>query len=370
MDDSSGSTARSSSRTGPGAAADTALRIAPSDAEDAGGQAVSVLYIAGFGRSGSTLLDRLLGSDSMLHSGGEIGGIWSQGLVADRLCSCGVRFSCCKFWQAVGAKSFSSLRPHEITAIAQYTQDTFPVRRMWRIISRRTRQGVINSAPHEFWNVTERLYRAIREESARQVVVDSSKLATYLAMLAQLDAIDVHIVHLVRDPRAVAHSWMRPQVADPDGRTTMPRFGGLKSAILWIIMNSVVEWLAWQMGLPYVRIRYEDLVRDPRRITDQIQAVPLTNGELHIREPRPIENDNACFSMTHSISGNPMRFQQGHVPIVEDVEWKTGPRARRIAVALITLPLRWRYGYRERPWRPWRRIPASGSALSRSGIEQ
>ena len=45
-----------------------------SDEKNVERQPVKVLYIAGFGRSGSTLLDRLLGGASRLHSGGEIGG--------------------------------------------------------------------------------------------------------------------------------------------------------------------------------------------------------------------------------------------------------------------------------------------------------
>jgi len=322
------------------------LAPSPIQKENVDGQPVKVLYIAGFGRSGSTLLDRLLGSASRLHCGGEIGGFWIQGLINDRLCSCGVRFSCCPFWQAVGSRSFSSLQVQEINAITQYIRRAFPVQQMWRILIRKPRRRLFMSAPADFWKTTESLYTAIRDVSGQQVVVDSSKLVTYFVMLAQLSSVDVHIVHLVRDPRAVAHSWLKPQVSDPDGRSTMPRFGAVKSALLWMIMNGAVEWVARRMGLPYVRVRYEDLVKDPARVVGQLRSRVLRDAEVDLEEARILGEKNIDLKASHSISGNPMRFQQGHIPIVEDAAWKCGSRRRRMIVTVLTFPLRWRYGYR------------------------
>jgi hypothetical protein len=305
-----------------------------------------VLFIAGFGRSGSTLLDRLLGSTTGFHSGGELGGVWSQGLVADRLCSCGVRFSSCPFWQAVGSDSFSSLRADDVAAIADYLFSIFPARKMWRILSRRGRRDMVSSAPPGFFDVMARLYQGVQDLSTCQAIVDSSKLATYLLLLAQISSVNVHVVHLVRDPRAVAHSWLRPLVADPDGRSSMPRFGAVKSAVLWLIMNAAVEWIAWRMGLSYVRVRYEDLVKDPARIVGQLRAEVLRDTELEVEETGHLDIEDIDLGLVHSISGNPMRFRQGRMPIVEDADWKAGPRGRRAIVAAITFPLRWRYGYR------------------------
>jgi Sulfotransferase family len=319
----------------------------PSPSGTSGGdQSVKVLYIAGLGRSGSTLLDRLLGSASRIHSGGEIGGLWQQGLVDDRLCSCGVRFSCCPFWQAVGSRSFSSLRAQQIDTILRYTRSVFPARQMWRVIFGRTRRSLLMSAPAEFWDMTGSLYTAIRDVSRGQVVVDSSKLTTYLVMLAHLSSIDVHVVHLVRDPRAVAHSWLRPRVADPDGRTSMPRFGPVKSALLWMIMNGTVELFASRVGLPYVRVRYEDLVADPARIVGQLRSGVLGDAGLELEQDGRLEGEDINLNAFHSISGNPMRFLQGRMPIVEDAAWKRDSRSRRAIVEVITFPLRWRYGYR------------------------
>jgi hypothetical protein len=55
--------------------------------------ALTVLYIGGYGRSGSTVLDRVLGALPDAVSVGEIRSIWGAVLREDRLCACGQRFS-------------------------------------------------------------------------------------------------------------------------------------------------------------------------------------------------------------------------------------------------------------------------------------
>lgn len=337
--------------------------------EEAGGHVVPVLFIAGFGRSGSTLLDRLLGSTPGFHSGGELGGVWQQGLLKDRLCSCGARFSSCPFWQAVGNNSFSSLKGHEINAIVRYMRNISSAWEIWRILSRGTRRNLVISAPANFFDVTARIYQRMRDVNGQQVVVDSSKLAMYLVLLAQIPSVDLHVVHLVRDPRAVAHSWLRPRVTDPDGQTSMPQFGGIKSAVLWLIMNAAVEWTARRLDLSYVRVRYEDLVKDPVRIVGQLRSKVLRDAVLDLPATDHLDDLNIDLGVVHSISGNPMRFQQGHMPIVEDVGWKADPRGRRAIIVAITFPLLWRYGY---GWRPWKscgsgRKRSAGQAGSRAG---
>lgn len=312
------------------------------------GQPVPVLYIAGFGRSGSTLLDRLLGSTPGIHSGGELGGVWPLGLVDDRLCSCGTRFSCCSFWRAVGSNSFSSLRVHEIDAIVRYLHKVLPTRKVWRIFSRRGIENLVSSAPANFLDITARLYQGVRDVSSEQVVVDSSKLATYLVLLAQVPSVSVRVVHLVRDPRAVAHSWRRPRVTDPDGRTSMPRFGAVKSAVVWLILNVAAERAARRLNLPYLRVRYEDLVEDPAGVVGQLRSAVLGEEGADLGEAGQRDDEGIDLSVVHSISGNPLRFRQGRTPVVEDADWKAGPRSRKAIVAALTFPLRWRYGYRGR----------------------
>lgn len=45
---------------------------------------VKVLYIAGWGRSGSTILDNVLGQVEGFFSGGELSYLWERGLSENR----------------------------------------------------------------------------------------------------------------------------------------------------------------------------------------------------------------------------------------------------------------------------------------------
>ena len=59
-----------------------------------------VLYIAGSGRSGSTILDNILGQIEGFFPVGEFVYVWNR-LANDGICSCGSRFRACELWGPV-----------------------------------------------------------------------------------------------------------------------------------------------------------------------------------------------------------------------------------------------------------------------------
>ena len=65
-----------------------------------------VLFIGGWGRCGSTLLDMMLGQVSNVVSAGELREIWLRGCVENRPCGCGAPFWDCSFWRDVGEHAF------------------------------------------------------------------------------------------------------------------------------------------------------------------------------------------------------------------------------------------------------------------------
>ena len=70
------------------------------------GERVKVLYIAGSGRSGSTILDRILGQLDGFFSVGELCNLWDRGLLAHRKCGCGVPVDQCPTWTGILATGF------------------------------------------------------------------------------------------------------------------------------------------------------------------------------------------------------------------------------------------------------------------------
>ncbi len=51
---------------------------------------IPLLYIGGVGRSGSTLVERVLNEAPEVHAMGETHHLWERGITADQLCGCGI----------------------------------------------------------------------------------------------------------------------------------------------------------------------------------------------------------------------------------------------------------------------------------------
>jgi hypothetical protein len=177
------------------------------------------------------------------------------------------------------------------------------------------------------------------------VIIDSSKHASYALMLARVPAIDLRVLHVVRDSRAVAHAWTK-KIARPEaGGTPMPVYGPAKAAMLWDVQNTVIEQMRRQH--PYLRVRYEDFVEAPK---DALLAAARFAG---IDDGASIldflDGDVLQVNPSHTVAGNPMRFASGQIAIKSDQSWRGEmPNNRQRFVSALTLPLQRHYGYDSR----------------------
>ncbi|MFD0886208.1 sulfotransferase, partial [Streptosporangium algeriense] len=65
-----------------------------------------VVFLGGLGRSGTTLLERLLGEVPGVTPLGEVAHLWTRGVLANEDCGCGKPFGACPFWREVGTRAF------------------------------------------------------------------------------------------------------------------------------------------------------------------------------------------------------------------------------------------------------------------------
>ncbi|WGF89053.1 sulfotransferase [Marinivivus vitaminiproducens] len=300
----------------------------------------TVVAIAGTGRSGSTLLDRLLGGFGPCVSCGEVEYLWQRGLLNGERCGCGRPAHECPFWRSVLELAFGPARPQALASAALEFLE--PVNRNRHI--RTLLRGGLRSerqAVSALWLTP--LYRAIAQTSGSDVVVDSSKHPSYVTLLALTEGLDVRLLHIVRDARAVSHAWSRPKARPEigDGTTLMPRFSMLKSTTDWLSYNAYFERLGQRLGEDrYLRVRYEDLAQQPWRTLERVRTwLGLEHG--------PLSGGSFDLPAGHTVSGNPMRFQTGPLDIRPDEAWQRemSPLAR-LSVGLMTYPLQRRYGYR------------------------
>lgn len=316
------------------------VELAPERSSEPGARRpLKVLYVAGAGRSGSTLLDGILGQLDGFFSAGELRYLWERGLQEGRLCGCGVPVGACAIWRAVLDEAFGP-GGVDAPAAAELQRQATRVRRAPAMIAA-SRLG--RSRPGGLGAVLGPLYQAIGSRTDCRVLVDSSKLPCYGALLAALPGVELYVLHLVRDPRATAWSWLRcKRLTDTPTPRLMQRQPPGKSAAMWMVWNLVAA-LLWSGRPRYLRLRYEDLVRRPE---EAVRRVAELVGESPSALPFPVPG-MVQIAPTHSVAGNPGRLETGEIALRLDDEWSSRLRPRhKLVVTLATWPLLLHYRYR------------------------
>jgi hypothetical protein len=302
---------------------------------------MKVLYIAGTGRSGSTLLNRILGQLDGFFAGGELDNLWRRGMLADRKCGCGLPFSGCPTWTAILERAFGGSGGVDPRWMADRNGEHTSPRRVPATLARGVRPAGPDTAAYR--EALQRLYQAVQQETGCRVIVDASKSPLYAEQLRTLPGVDLYLLHLVRDPRATAHSFQRrKRLPDFGDERLMQRQPPLVSARRWALWQAVTELLWRDRPDRYLRIYYEDFVRAPRPAARRItELVNEAAAELPF-----LSDATVRLRPTHSVSGNPDRFTTGSVEVRADDEWmRLLPRTDRMLVTAMTLPLLLHYRY-------------------------
>jgi sulfotransferase family protein len=301
----------------------------------------TLVYVGGYGRSGSTLIGRVLGEPANAICIGETRYLLSRGLLQDVECGCGSAFSACRFWAEIGDAAFGGWDRAEAGRLLEIDRAVASLRTLplhWAPSLR----PQFSRAVGEYAAWLTRLYAAMRLVSGADVVIDTSKEPQFASILTRIDGLDLRFVHLVRDSRAVAYSWLRKKrMPSPIGEEAfMPRFPAADTAPKWVIWN--LAFHALSRRYPYARVNYEDFVGSPRAALTRIGGVTGA--------PEPPESAVAATKVSlgdhHIFSGNPMRAQSGWIELRCDDEWQFRQPARQfVGVTAATWPLLRRYGY-------------------------
>lgn len=305
-----------------------------------------VLFLGGMGRSGTTLVERLLAELPGVCGLGEVVHLWQRDIRDDERCGCGTRFSGCAFWTAVGEHAFGGWRNLDVRRVLQLRDTVERTRHIPRLAAAalppRQRRAV-----EEYAGYYAAVYSAAAEVSGARVLVDSSKHGALAHCLRWSPDIDLRVVQVVRDARAVAYSWTRTVTRpESDGRAAMTRYSPGRCALIWNAQNAAIGLLS-RRGVPVHRMRYEDFVAEPRAALGALGAfagLAVTEADLGFLGP-----GRADLGPGHSAAGNPMRFATGRLALHRDDAWlRALPRTQRLLVGTLCAPLLHRYGYRLR----------------------
>lgn len=304
---------------------------------------ITVVYLGGFGRSGSTLVERMLGAAQGWANVGELVDLARSVARSDELCGCGLPFSRCPLWTKVGEVAFGGWTEDVLDRLTGLQRAAARQRHLPGLLGSRRPPSIALS---DLRAAYARIYLAVAEVTGSRVVVDASKGPALGQALAGAPGVDLRILNVVRDPRAVAWSWNR-RVERPHataGAEQMWRISTHRAAAQWSILQLEMEAIAGLGGVRSSRLRYEDFVADPVGTLVAATAalgVPLSPADLPTVDEGRIE-----LGPSHGLAGNPTRFRSGTIELRRDDGWTTAmPSTDRAVVTALTLPLLKAYGY-------------------------
>lgn len=306
-----------------------------------------VLYVGGMPRSGSTLTDLMLHQLPGHVGVGELFYLWRNCVAHDGLCACGEPFSRCEFWTEVGRVAFGGWDTVDVDQVLRLQARVDRTDRIPLLLApRRPRRFEADLAAYT--SLLRRLYAAVVQVSGQPVVVDSSKRPSLAYVLRTMPDVDLRVVQVVRDPRGVAFSFGK-HVALPPGaalREEMPRSSTRKVSRRWVTVNLAVAALA-RCGVPLARVRYEDLVADPRTSLRRILALTAERPEdAAAADLGWVDPGSVTVPRTHVVAAGRIRLHDGSMPLRLDEQWRDElPADDRRLVEVVTAPLRRWYGY-------------------------
>ncbi len=320
-----------------------------------GEEPVRVLFIMGCGRSGSTMLDTILGDHPRTASFGELCYAAEKAYLNGAYCACGEWGFACPFWASVRRQWAQRTGTSNVARFASLVR-AVESRKLW--LSRAAGRWRSPGSPfHEYARLTQAFFHALRAVSGKSILVDSSKRPARALALSMIPGLDVRLVHLVRDVRGVVWSARkhlekneRAGVSNEDhGKTTW------RTALVWNSANLLSEQVRRRFPADHsVRIRYEDYVADPRHALERIGSV----ADLDFSAVAAKLAAGVPLEIGHAIAGNRMRMA-AEIRLRADREWisKLSPRQRWACWVLSGRQMK-RYGY------PRRATVASGDGAN------
>ena len=299
-------------------------------------QNFQLVYILGAGHSGSTLLNLLLNGHSQILGLSEIQQIrryMGSNSKDDRLQS--------DFWQEVKqhyeiatGEPFTSIRVHWKEAPIWDSKDIqrrekliaptlFSELADWKKIRNCKVEDYVDWIRHN-----EYLFACLAEKSEAKILIDSSKHWQRLHMLHKSDRFKIKVIHLVRDGRAVANSYLH-------------KFGDFNVGLRrWMSRGAIVPFYLRREfeQSDWLQIRYEDLATKPEIILEHLCDFLKLEYESEMLNYRQHPNIG--------MRGNKKVNKRQDDKIVLDEKWKRElSRSHLIRFALLGGWLNTYYGY-------------------------
>ncbi|HBL12047.1 MAG TPA: hypothetical protein DD379_11675 [Cyanobacteria bacterium UBA11162] len=309
---------------------------------------INLIYIASIGRSGSTLLESMLGAHSQIATCGEIH-IWPHEIVQRgvRLCSCGKSILDCPFWIEMKQRVNPLHQPQPQIHFFREQHNAGKTLRLKRLRDFNPREvySPINESIKVYSQNNYQVFQAFLDVMQEIIgvrfnwLVDASKDPYRLLWLIRSNLFNIKVLHVVKNPFGFVYSVTKNLLKDEMTQVHQLFYDTARQSVKWSIENHLISQIAQNHLKPddYLLINYEQLASKP---TQTFQKVCELIGCSFEEEAV----NNFRQGSLHTIAGNPMRYEKKG--IVLDEKWKTYlPESSQRIVEIMTWLNRAYYGY-------------------------
>lgn len=257
---------------------------------------IDLVYILGFGHSGSTLLSLILGG---LDSVAAVGEIWAlPTFVRDNLpCSCGKNLSECAYWNRV---IDACGQPEGLRSLTGHAsgKDLGTASKIEALLSGRFDRLYSPEEIEVFGSTEHALLRTVLENTGASLVLDASKFLDRLVKLHRSPLFRVKVIHLLRDGRATLESAKRALVREEAPRTHLNR---LRFVLSWTgLLNLQIRFSRQLPDVDYMRLTYKTLATHPRRTIERLCEFLGVGFDEQVLDPA---SERYFFKQRHHIIG-------------------------------------------------------------------
>ena len=254
-----------------------------------------LVYISGSGKSGSTLLDIILGDTENAFSIGELNHLFREGLIEKEYCTCNAIVKDCEIWNEVLFywREKATMSQKEYRQFQIYYESKKQILKLLKELKNPSTKFTV------FLNDTQILYNEISKVSKCDILVDSSKSVARALILNKIYTSDkLVVIHLIKRFSHVLNSNKKIVKKDikqgiefsRDKRKVSYVFYFLK---IWLLENIII---------------YKYLNKK-RKVIPFEKYVKYTNDIVDMVYGR-VENKKSIYNPKHMMAGNHMRMKK------------------------------------------------------------
>ena len=212
---------------------------------------MKIISISGSGRSGSTLLSLLLSQDSHVFNLGQLRHLW-RSFDQSEPCSCGQALPDCPIYSGIVAAG------SDMTELGKAYFKDAARQSSWHDENTRNQ---LQSQHTAYLTGIANVLKEISQKTHVTHFVDSSKAPEIALAFSLLPDVELYLLNLVRDPRAVVCSWYKRKESYS---------AAVRNARDWAARQQRLEDWKPALGARFYTLRYEDLASKP---VDAIESI-------------------------------------------------------------------------------------------------